>query len=117
MNFVIQYHQTNKDHYDLMLEQETHLLTWQIAEKQMNLLLDGETILVTKIQDHRKKYLSYEGPISCDRGHVTIYDSGVYSVLLWTNNVYKINMQGNKLKGVLNIQYKEKDLYLVTFNN
>jgi len=38
----------------------------------------GEMIVVLRIQDHRNKYLHYEGPISNDRGHVVRVGYGQY---------------------------------------
>lgn len=52
-------------HFDLMLEHAGQLLTWAIAE------LPGETPQpAEELAPHRLDYLTYEGPISSNRGEV-----------------------------------------------
>ncbi|MCP4130151.1 MAG: hypothetical protein GY754_03940 [bacterium] len=103
MKFVIHYHQTEPEHYDLMIERGKTLLTWQIAVEDINRLAAGEEVKAVRIQDHRKKYLTYEGPISCNRGMVSIYDSGDYKTESWDEKLIKIFVDGLKLKGNLSI--------------
>ncbi|MFC1669155.1 DNA polymerase ligase N-terminal domain-containing protein [Spirochaetota bacterium] len=108
MKFVIHYHDTKTAHYDLMVEHGDSLLTWQIDKSDIENLLVGKKITCRKIQDHRKKYLDYEGPISCDRGRVNIYDSGEYSNINWREENKELIVNGAILKGKLRIT-KSKD--------
>lgn len=62
------------EHWDVLLEQDDALATWQLAEKPAG--PDALPIPAVRIFDHRKKYLDYEGPISGDRGSVTRFDGG-----------------------------------------
>ena len=55
------------DHWDLMLEEDSKLLTWALTEMPE----PGKSIPAVALADHRKLYLEYEGPISGDRGSVT----------------------------------------------
>lgn len=41
----------------------------------------GETAKAQRIQDHRPKYLEYEGPISRNRGHVRRVSSGTVELV------------------------------------
>lgn len=64
------------DHFDLMLEQESMLATWAIER----LPDSDETVSATRLPDHRKTYLDYEGPISDGRGTVKQVMAGTYRV-------------------------------------
>ena len=57
-----------------MLERGDVLLTWQLPAEP----IDAESLPMParRIGDHRTAYLTYEGPISGNRGHVRRIDSG-----------------------------------------
>jgi hypothetical protein len=69
MRFVLLHHTAVPDpHFDLMIESAPRgpLLTWRCPH-------DPFTVPVTpatKIQDHRPAYLTFEGDVSGNRGHV-----------------------------------------------
>ena len=85
--FVILFHKVaaayvnltgRKDHFDLMIEcaQDDGLATWTLPENPFDKLAAdcGPTKLAIptiRIENHRTEYLTYEGPVSNDRGHVT----------------------------------------------
>ncbi len=76
-DFVIQEHVRGVDiHWDLMLRCGEKLLTWQIPTAPQN--WGAEPLECKKIFDHRLEYLIYEGPISKDRGFVSIVARGQY---------------------------------------
>ncbi len=104
MKFVIHHHITKPEHYDLMIEKDDVLHTWQIPEKLFQEFINGNQIEIEQIQDHRKKYLNYEGPISCDRGMVKIYDTGEYIEKSWDMDII-LQLQGNRLDGQLSLLY------------
>lgn len=103
MRFVVHFHSHQKNHYDLMIEKNESLITWQIEEKDLIDILNGKIINVKKIQDHRKVYLDYEGPITCDRGYVEIFDTGEYEEIEWNNLNIILNFFGKKITGKLQI--------------
>ena len=75
------------DHWDLMLEDDGTLLTWEL-EKPFGLAAtdstdNGQTIVARRLDDHRLDYLVYEGQISGGRGSVKRILSGEFC---WTNN-------------------------------
>ena len=84
--FVILYHEIpagepvaddfakRQSHWDLMLADRDHLLTWAI-EKQPK---TGEVAIATQLADHRLAYLDYEGEISDGRGNVTQFANGTF---------------------------------------
>ena len=86
------------DHWDLMLEDDNALLTWSLES-----LPNAQSAVVgTILPEHRKVYLSYEGPISEDRGTVSRWDSGEFS---WISrqSVLAVRLRGKRLCGELRI--------------
>jgi hypothetical protein len=61
-------------HFDLMLEDDGHLLTWSLPQAPRA----GISLTATRLPDHRLVYLDYEGPVSGDRGEVTRVDGGEF---------------------------------------
>ncbi len=64
-------------HFDLMFESApgSLLMTW----RSPNWPIERETPLV-KLDDHRRDYLDYQGPVSGNRGHVTRVAAGVFQL-------------------------------------
>ncbi len=85
-------------HYDLMLQHGETLATWQLSQSPAELTSD-EKIAAKKLQDHHIAYLSYEGPVSKDRGQVTVLDKGTYKFLSADDRHWEIEMNGKLLKG------------------
>lgn len=96
--FVILHHKTDGgEHYDLMLEQGEVLLTWQLPYDPG----DGSRLPIPakRIGDHRKAYLTYEGPVSDNRGQVRRIDSGTVEFNKITAEEYLVRLQGERLQG------------------
>jgi hypothetical protein len=66
-------------HWDVMLETDSALATWSIAPQHP--VGNSFTCTATRLPDHRKEYLEYEGEISGNRGTVTRVSSGTYEQL------------------------------------
>ncbi len=69
--FVVLFHKTPEDsrledHWDLMLESDGQLETWSLSE----LPGIGKVVTGRKLSPHRLEYLTYEGPVSGNRGVV-----------------------------------------------
>ena len=116
MKFVIHHHVTSPPHYDLMVEKDNVLHTWQISENSFQNFIDGKSINVTMIQDHRKKYLDYEGPISCDRGTVKIFDTGEYVEISWNKDII-VQINGKLLNGKLSLLFNCDKYFLLKYDN
>ncbi len=104
MKFVIHHHTGNpreESHYDVMIESDEALLTWRVTEAAMKELLEGKEVSAARIADHRKAYLTYEGPISCDRGMVKIMDSGTCIPQCHDNEVTRYTLIGSAFYGTL----------------
>jgi hypothetical protein len=90
-------------HYDLMLADGDALATWQLAESPQT-LRPGEGLRVRKLPDHRMAYLSYEGPVSKDRGQVALLDSGQYRSSLKSDTQWEFELCGRMLRGHYRLQ-------------
>jgi hypothetical protein len=51
------------------------------------------------LPDHRMEYLTHTGPVSGNRGHVTRYDQGTYSIAKETPDEIVLRLSGERLRG------------------
>lgn len=67
-------------HWDVLLEPagEQKLLTWRVMSPPTAWLCGGQKLEAVRVSDHRSIYLTYEGDISGDRGHVIREASGTW---------------------------------------
>jgi len=83
-SFVIILHTgCGPEHYDLMLEMleaGEALATWRLERDCLD-LRPGEALAARKLPDHRRAYLSHQGPVSGGRGRVTQVHAGTYETL------------------------------------
>ena len=100
--FVMLYHEMppesdRETHWDLMLEDDGHLLTWAISQ-----VPGQQSTKCKRLADHRLAYLDYEGSISNNRGIVSQYDKGEYE---WVSrdNVWSVRLAGKKLCGTITL--------------
>ena len=101
--FVAQHHVRGDDsHWDLMFEHGQALATWR-APCPLSQIRD-QPVSLTRIGDHRLAYLTYEGPLSRDRGRVSIEERGVFRVRSWGAAACVLELEGEQTAGVLRIQ-------------
>jgi hypothetical protein len=83
LRYVVLHHVgIDAPHFDILLEQEPGSPTlWTFRSPTWP--IESETPLI-ELEDHRRAYLDYEGPISGGRGSVTRVEAGEY-VLLTTS--------------------------------
>ena len=105
--FVILLHETppsyvRPTHWDLMLEDGDHLLTWALADMpQMDCDTDAE-----QLSDHRIEYLSIEGPLSRDCGTVQRVAEGEFEWLVREKNEIVIALGGEALQGTVQLIHR-----------
>jgi hypothetical protein len=92
--FVILEHDHPHLHWDLMLETADVLATWRLPRVPA-----VGTMPATRIGDHRRLYLDYEGPLSGDRGRVTRWDWGTFDELERTANRVTLTLKGQRIAG------------------
>jgi hypothetical protein len=86
LRFAILYHDgVANPHFDLMFESEpgSKLVTWR--SPCWPLL---QPVVLTKLPDHRRDYLEYEGPVSGDRGQVKRISSGICTIRKFDNEAF-----------------------------
>lgn len=100
MPFVLLHHTLHEDqHWDLCLDQGQTLATWQLIENPATLTAPNRPAPARRIQDHRRFYLDYEGPVSADRGHVVRVDRGTYTLLDQQPGHWRVRLAGSVLIG------------------
>lgn len=93
--FVILEHRWHGVHWDLMLEVGDVLKTWAIDEP----IVAGRELPARRLDDHRRHYLDYEGPVSGGRGSVRRIAQGSYKVREWTAARIAVRLEGVQLAG------------------
>jgi hypothetical protein len=98
--FVILLHEMPGDsvrptHWDLMLEDDAVLLTWALeAFPEQGLVSRAHSL-----PDHRLAYLTYQGPVSQNRGSVTRREQGEFRWLHRSSQTLRIQVSGQRLEG------------------
>ena len=85
-------------HFDLMIEQGGALATWRFPTALEQAA--ASPISMERLSDHRLHYLSYEGPISGNRGSVTRYDEGECRVVSQDDRKWIVDFGGRRLAGM-----------------
>jgi len=101
--YVILQHDWNGVHYDLMMEQGAALKTWRLPS-----LLQPGRQEASLLSDHRLEYLTYEGPVSQNRGNVCRVAEGKYEATLTSEHCWKIVLHGI-LQGLMTLQHEVGD--------
>ncbi len=84
-------------HFDVMIEQGESLATWRcpIAPERAS----AQTLTLERLPNHRRHYLTYEGPISGNRGSVARHDAGTCMVTQHDKREWEIDWKGRRLSG------------------
>ena len=108
--FVILQHTIgDSQHWDLMLEQNSVLVTWRLDRPPT--VGDDRPIPATKIPDHRIAYLDYEGPVSGDRGFVRRVTSGEVKVISMSDQYWELEFTGGSLEGQFVLIHRQADTW------
>lgn len=98
-------------HWDLLIDpgDPALLWTWRITSSP----LESTPLSVERLQDHRRIYLNYSGPIGGNRGTVEIWDRGEFDWLTDEvpsdfENSLKIRCKGIRLNGDVALTRTEK---------
>ena len=96
--------QADASHWDLMLEQPQGLATWRLDHWPP----DGPQS-AQQLPLHRHHYLTYEGPVSGNRGEVTRVESGHYETLLQTTTRWQVHLRGGQFSITLDLIQNNQD--------
>lgn len=85
-------------HWDLLLERADDCWTWALDELPavLNVGTGPAMVTATRLADHRKYYLDYEGPVSDGRGHVTRVLVGTYELVSHSESHVEIDATVNE---------------------
>jgi len=114
--FVIHKH-TQPDgsaHWDLMLEVGSVLQTYRL-ELAPEELTHHKTTAV-RIFDHPLRFLTYEGPLSESKGSVKFADGGTYIILNDTENLRRLQLNGQILDGTATLTRMDGDKWECSFS-
>lgn len=84
-------------HFDLMIEQGGALATWRCPVEPGRARFSP--LAIQRLPDHRLHYLTYEGPISGNRGSVSRHDEGTCIVLQQDEGNWVVDWRGRLLTG------------------
>ncbi len=92
--FVVQHHvRGGEAHDDWMFEADGVLVTFQCPVAPAALAVGAE-VTVRRLADHRRAYLTYEGPVRGGRGSVRIVDRGRYDGWIDPDGTWRIRIAG-----------------------
>jgi hypothetical protein len=92
-------------HWDFMLQSDQVLRTWAFDQPPE----PGKVIVAAALADHRIDYLTYEGPVSGDRGHVKQWDQGTYTVREDQGDCLRLLLTGERLECEVTITRDRED--------
>ncbi|MCC7291261.1 MAG: hypothetical protein IT449_04260 [Phycisphaerales bacterium] len=99
--YVILHHRAvSGEHWDLMLEHEGVLLTWQLPSPDLSML----PLQTRRIADHRLAYLEYEGPLSGGRGSVTRVEAGRVTIRDLHATLCAFHLSGGRSEGAFRLE-------------
>ena len=80
-------------HYDLMLESGSSLATWHVPAPPREMAI-GADVAAPRLGDHRRAYLSYQGPVSGGRGCVRRVEAGSYDHIVAEARRWRVRLAG-----------------------
>lgn len=98
--FSILTHDHPFPHWDFLLEQGDTCRTWRLTAAPDS----GGEVIAEPLPDHRLLYLEYEGPVSGNRGTVSLWDTGTFEWLADENGIAKVELHGRVMKGVAQVE-------------
>jgi hypothetical protein len=103
--FVVLTHDHPFLHWDLMLESGDALRTWRLLDPPDT----GGVIRAEPLGDHRRDYLTYEGPVSGGRGCVERWDAGEFRLGAETPERVEFQLAGQRLNGIAVLERQPAD--------
>jgi hypothetical protein len=102
MQYAVLYHsEVPEPHFDFMVETipGSDLSTWRIATWPVETETDA-----TRLKDHRRFYLTYEGEIASHRGRVERVAGGECDVEVGADSVWTVNIRTGGPVGKLELR-------------
>ncbi len=86
-------------HWDFLLEEGESCRTWRLLSAPDS----RGAVIAERLPDHRLLYLTYEGPVSGNRGSVSLWDTGTYESITSGANDFSVKLCGRTLKGIVHV--------------
>lgn len=117
--FFVQKHEATKAglHYDLRLQKGKTYKSWAINKGIPG--SSGPKHLAISTEDHSPDSAAFEGDIEKGEygaGHVSVYDSGTYDVVKWSNEEISFVLHGKKYSGQYTLVKTKDDNWLILKN-
>ncbi|MGC1275020.1 MAG: DNA polymerase ligase N-terminal domain-containing protein [Planctomycetaceae bacterium] len=93
--FAILTHDHPFPHWDFLLEAGEACRTWRLLDEPGA----GRTVRAKPIAEHRLHYLTYDGPVSGNRGTVTRWDTGSFEWIASETDRVEVELVGERLCG------------------
>ena len=106
-------------HYDWMFEDpgtpfgEGKLVTFRVQHPTWEWRGVAQ-ITLERIADHRRDYLTYEGPLTGDRGNVSRVDTGTIVARRWTDADALLDVRMAHFTGTVRLEKGEEYIYSMT---
>jgi len=84
-------------HFDLMIQDGQALATWKCPCAPE--FAEAAPLVAQRLADHRVHYLTYEGPISGNRGSVRRHDEGTCTCVARSRSRWTVEFAGKHLVG------------------
>lgn len=98
--FVVLLHTGHgEEHWDLMLSTGEALATWQ-SPTDPACLRSGQSLVCTRLAEHRSAYLEFEGPIAGERGRVRRVAEGTWRAMQTSDVRWEFELAGMDISGV-----------------
>ena len=111
MRFVLLHHSlADGKHWDLMLEHDDALATWQLPRPPRTPA--DLPMPARRLGDHRKAYLTYQGPISRGRGRVRRVDEGHLRTIGRSDETWEFELTGLHLSGPFRLRHLDGDAWV-----
>lgn len=88
-------------HWDFLLEDGESCRTWRLLSAPGS----SSEIIAERLPDHRLLYLTYEGPVSGNRGTVSLWDSGMFEWITDGVREVEIRLCGHILNGIVRVTF------------
>jgi hypothetical protein len=109
--FVVLEHDHPYLHWDLMLEVGEVLWTWRLDAPPAA----GTVLGALRVGDHRPFYLTYEGPVSGNRGVVRRWDHGESTWSAAGPDVLFVELRGQRVTGTLELRRRTGESWEGTY--
>jgi hypothetical protein len=98
--YTILEHRWGGVHWDFLIEDGPALRTWAIDSP----IVADVDLPARELPAHRRAYLDHEGEVSGGRGTVRRWDRGECGVIVWGEDLVRLEVRGDQLVGIVELR-------------